>query len=568
MKIRDERNMNTKLPMTVRARLSIGFGTLLALLLLVAATGILRLGALNDSFKALADDRVPKIITGGDWLFSVSETARHTRNMLILDSDDLVKKEVESVMGHKKMRKDYMEQLKASIKTDEGKAALNAVIEARAAYTPPEDEYLRLISIGDKAGAKVQLLDKARPLQLLYITSLRKFIDSQRSAIRKSRAATTDEYTASRTLLGGLTLLGLLIGGLAAWIITRSLQQQLGGEPAYAAAIADRIADGDLSETIETRAGDQSSMLYSMQRMRDSLSNIVADVRQGTDTIATASNEIAAGNMDLSARTEQQASSLEETASSMEEMTSTVKQNAENARQANQLAASASAVAIKGGTVIAQVVQTMGEIHDSSRKIVDIISVIDGIAFQTNILALNAAVEAARAGEQGRGFAVVATEVRNLAQRSAAAAKEIKLLIGNSVDKVDFGSKLVGEAGSTMNDIVAGVRRVTDIMNEISSASMEQEAGIEQINEAISQMDTVTQQNAALVEEAAAAAASMQEQAGKLAAAVSVFKLEPGAGAAPARQAATPGAGKPVRPAARPTRQLAVAGKVDSWESF
>ena len=558
--------MTTNTPMTVRARLSLGFCSILVLMLVVAATGIYRLGSLNTQLTTISNDRVPKIIIATDWLFRVMEAVRHTRNMLILDEDGKVKTEVEAVMDDKKASKEFMEQLQASVVTEEGKAALKEVIDARAAYTPAEDDYLRLIGSGDKAGAKTVLLQTVRPLQLTYVASLRKFIDSQKSVIHKSQVASTEEYTGSRALMVGVTLLGLLIGGIAAWMITRSLNRQLGGEPAYAAAIADRIAAGDLGVTIDTRAGDQSSMLYSMQRMRDSLCNIVTEVRLGTDTIATASNEIAAGNLDLSARTEQQASSLEETASSMEEMTSTVKQNAENSRQANQLAASASQVAVKGGAVVAQVVQTMGEINDSSRKIVDIISVIDGIAFQTNILALNAAVEAARAGEQGRGFAVVATEVRNLAQRSAAAAKEIKLLIGDSVDKVDFGSKLVGEAGSTMDEIVISVQRVTDNMDEISTASREQEAGIEQINQAISQMDTVTQQNAALVEEAAAAAGSMQEQASKLAAAVSVFKLDLGAGAAPARLAAVaPRAVQAPRPAARPTRQLAAA---DAWEEF
>ena len=559
----------TTTPMTVRARLSLGFCSILVLMLIVAATGIYRLGSLNTQLTTISNDRVPKIIVATDWLFRLMETVRHTRNMLILDEDDKVKKEVEAVMDDKKASKEFMEQLQASVVTTEGKAALKEVIDARAAYTPAEEDYLRLVGGGDKAGAKPVLLQTVRPLQLVYVESLRKFIDSQKAVIHKSQLASTEEYAASRTLMIGITLLGLLMGGVAAWMITRSLNRQLGGEPAYAAAIADRIAEGDLGVKIDTRAGDQSSMLYSMQRMRDSLGSIVSEVRLGTDTIATASNEIAAGNMDLSARTEQQASSLEETASSMEEMTSTVKQNAENSRQANQLAASASQVAVKGGAVVAQVVRTMGEINDSSRKIVDIISVIDGIAFQTNILALNAAVEAARAGEQGRGFAVVATEVRNLAQRSAAAAKEIKLLIGDSVDKVDFGSKLVGEAGTTMDEIVVSVQRVTDIMDEISTASREQEAGIEQINQAISQMDTVTQQNAALVEEAAAAAGSMQEQAARLAGAVSVFKLEPGAGAAPVRLAApAPRAVPAVRPPAKPARQLAAAGRADAWEEF
>ncbi|MDO9219681.1 MAG: methyl-accepting chemotaxis protein, partial [Thiobacillus sp.] len=267
-------------------------------------------------------------------------------------------------------------------------------------------------------------------------------------------------------------------------------------------------------------------LMQAMQAMNSSLANIVSQVRTGTETISVASRQIASGNADLSSRTEQQASSLEETASSMEELTSTVKQNAENARQANQLVQSTAEVAVKGGQVVGQVVTTMASIKDSSRKIADIIGVIDSIAFQTNILALNAAVEAARAGEQGRGFAVVASEVRNLAQRSAGAAKEIKSLIEDSVSQVDVGGKLVDEAGKTMGEIVTSVKRVTDIMGEIAAASQEQSAGIEQVNQAITQMDDVTQQNAALVEQAAAAAESLQEQADSLAQAVSVFKLD------------------------------------------
>jgi methyl-accepting chemotaxis protein len=333
-------------------------------------------------------------------------------------------------------------------------------------------------------------------------------------------------YNGARMWTMGLLIGTVLIGALLALFITRDLLRTLGGEPAYAAHIADRIAEGDLAVEIETRDNDQSSLLFAMKSMRDSLAQVVGEVRQGTDTIATASSQIAAGNMDLSSRTEQQASSLEETAASMEELTSTVKQNADNARQANQLAVSASGVAVKGGAVVAQVVDTMSAINTSSKKIVDIIGVIDGIAFQTNILALNAAVEAARAGEQGRGFAVVATEVRNLAQRSAAAAKEIKTLISDSVDKVEEGSKQVAEAGKTMDEIVGSVKRVTDIMAEITAASQEQTQGIEQVNQAITQMDQVTQQNAALVEQAAAAASSLREQAGGLSQVVSVFKLD------------------------------------------
>ena len=320
-----------------------------------------------------------------------------------------------------------------------------------------------------------------------------------------------------------LVSLGLVLSSIVVLII-RSIERSIGGDPEYAKAVANGISHGDLTTYISVQAGDTSSMLHSMQVMQTQLSATVLGIQKSTSTISTASSEIAAGNLDLSSRTEQQASSLGETAASMEQLTATVKQNAENAQQANVLTASASAIAVRGGEVVAQVVGTMDSINASSRKIVDIISVIDGIAFQTNILALNAAVEAARAGEQGRGFAVVAAEVRNLAQRSAAAAKEIKGLINDSVKTVSAGSTLVATAGQTMTEIVESVKRVTEIMGEITAASREQGAGIEQVNQAIAQMDQVTQQNAALVEEAAAAAESLQDQAAQLLKVVAVFK--------------------------------------------
>jgi methyl-accepting chemotaxis protein len=368
-------------------------------------------------------------------------------------------------------------------------------------------------------------------------------------------------FKTSRLLMVMLALAGIVISVGLGMVVARLLARQLGGEPGYAADVVGRIASGDLTESVQARTARSGSLLFSIKRMQDQLTDVVVRIKTSSDAIATASGQIAAGNQDLSSRTEEQASSLEETAASMEELTSTVKQNADNARQANQLALSASEVAVKGGNVVGQVVDTMASINASSKKIVDIIGVIDGIAFQTNILALNAAVEAARAGEQGRGFAVVASEVRSLAQRSGAAAKEIKGLIDDSVGKVDVGSALVGEAGKTMAEIVGSVKRVTDIIGEITAASQEQSTGIEQVNQAIAQMDQVTQQNAALVEEAAAAAQSMQEQAANLVEAVSVFRLEAGAHGEHATSA------EPSRTAEPPARSFAKSRKKEAIAS-
>ena len=446
--------------------------------------------------------------------------------------------------------KSALERIKVGAETY--RAALKKAVEMKTAGAPIE-EIDKAIKGADKAIA--QAFD-----ELQVVTQEETSIASQSI----SRIATN-----SKRIIIFVGVLAVMLSTLFAWMIARSVTLPL----KEAIQVAAAVATGDLTQRIEVNSKDETGqLLQALKEMNMSLVGIVGEVRHTTDSISTAAKEIASGNSDLSQRTEEQASSLEETASSMEELTSTVKQNAENARQANQLAANASDIAVKGGHVVGEVVQTMASISTSSKKIVDIISVIESIAFQTNILALNAAVEAARAGEQGRGFAVVASEVRNLAQRSAAAAKEIKALIGDSVDKVEAGSRQVDQAGATMEEIVTAVKRVTDIMSEIAAASNEQSAGIEQVNQAIIQMDEVTQQNAALVEQAAAAAEAMQEQSGALMEAVSIFKLE--AGNMTSRAAVTktsiarptPEVTKPLR---KP-RQLAQAAehKDGDWKEF
>ncbi|OEZ86551.1 methyl-accepting chemotaxis protein IV [Janthinobacterium sp. HH106] len=459
------------------------------------------------------------------------------------------------------LNKSYLAKAQPLFVTSAAKELFARFAAVEAEYIATMQQALALAAaepLAQRSAQLVELLNKTRQ----HADELDGMLDKL-SLQKEERAKAASEqasgvYQASRSFMIALVL-GSMAAGLALGaLITRGLTRQLGGEPAYAVRIAGAIAEGDLTIDIRTASHDNASLLFAMKAMRDKLVGIVSQVRSGTDTINTASSEIAQGNLDLSSRTEEQASSLEETASSMEQLTSAVRQNADNARQANALAGAASDVAGKGGAVVGQVVQTMESINASSRKIVDIISVIDGIAFQTNILALNAAVEAARAGEEGRGFAVVASEVRSLAQRSASAAKEIKTLIGDSVEQVEIGSKLVHDAGRTMDEVVTSVRQVADIMQEITAASAEQSAGIEQVNQAVLQMDQVTQQNAALVEEAAAAAESLQDQAQTLTELVGVFRLH-----AQAERIAVPAASNvtPLRrpaPAARPgVRRLA-----------
>jgi methyl-accepting chemotaxis protein len=414
--------------------------------------------------------------------------------------------------------------------SDEEKAGLAQLRETYAKYFASRPRWFELYSAGQTEEAAAWRAENTNKFGAATVKGFKTLIELQDKASNEQVERLLAANRTGRNLLLGVVALAIVIAVATGYRVVRSVTRPLRD----ALRLAETVSRGDLTSRVKVRSNDEiGQLMQALQNMNDSLVRIVAEVRSGTDTIATASGEIAAGNLNLSQRTEEQAGSLQHSASSMGELTTTVRQNADNARQANQLAQSASSVAVKGGEVIGEVVSTMEAINASARKIVDIIGVIDGIAFQTNILALNAAVEAARAGEQGRGFAVVASEVRNLAQRSASAAKEIKELIGDSVDKVDAGSRLVTQAGSTMNDVVEGVKRVTDIMAEITAATLEQSAGIEQVNASIVQMDSITQQNAALVEEASAAAASLQQQAVGLAQAVSVFRLD--AHAAPSR---------------------------------
>jgi len=586
----------------VGTRLALGFALVLVLLIVVTAVGIVRMGQIQDRLDKVVSVSNVSTSLVIDMRNNVSDRVASLRVLtLMTDPADM---EPEMVKFKEQTRKYDEAQKKLSAlfaahASDKEKALLTQIKEFEGQAMPAIQKASELYLANNAMDATRVMIREVRPVQKKWMEALDQLAVQEEKQNAQSKADAESEFQNARNFMIVMLLAAVAMGMVAAWLISRSLRQQLGGEPAYTAQIAASIAHGDLAVAIETDSSDRGSLLVEMKEMRNSLVGIVEQVRRGTETIGTASREIAAGNIDLSSRTELQASSLEKTASAMEELTSTVKQNADNAREANALAATASDVARKGGEVVSQVVGTMGEINSSASKISDIIGVIDGIAFQTNILALNAAVEAARAGEQGRGFAVVASEVRNLAQRSAAAAKEIKTLIGDSVEKVERGSKLVGQAGVTMDEVVASVKRVTDIMSEIANASAEQSAGIEQVNLSIIEMDSMTQQNAALVEEAAAAAQSLQDQASELARVVSIFKLTEGeqyqadtpVAAAPATSTAVvvrpaaakrpnpalkkPAVKKPAAaasstqeeaPAAKPKKAATVAS--DEWEEF
>ncbi|MFC5461819.1 methyl-accepting chemotaxis protein [Massilia niabensis] len=565
--------------LNIGKRLAIGFALTLAMSVLMAAAGVWRLNKVAADTENILAQPLAKERMITEWYTQIFAAVRRTAAIVKSSDPSLGPYFKEDAAATGKVSAELVKQIEPLIEGPEETALFKKISEQRKRYGEARDSAVKAKADGDQELATKILDDSFTPTAKAYQESVRQLVQMQHdhiSATARGIKATSDFGT---TLMIGLAAVSVLLGAIVSWLLTRGIVRPI----RQAVTLAETVASGDLTRSIDATAKDETgALLRALCHMNDSLVRIVTEVRGGTDTIAGASSEIAAGNLDLSSRTEQQAASLEETAASMEELTTTVRQNADNARQANQLSITASEVAAQGGAVVGQVITTMGSINESSRKIVDIIGVIDGIAFQTNILALNAAVEAARAGEQGRGFAVVASEVRNLAQRSAAAAKEIKVLIGDSVDKVDAGAKLVDQAGATMEQVVESIRRVTDIMAEITHASAEQTGGIEQVNQAIGQMDEATQQNAALVEESAAAAASMQDQAAKLAQAVGVFKLD-GAATAALQAAVVPTRAVAVRPALAARAAAAPAGPAvkrvvqpasrakataDEWEAF
>jgi methyl-accepting chemotaxis protein len=504
-------------------RLGAAFGLSVLLLAIVAALSVGAIRSINGALHGVTGENYVRVHLVKEIDDAVNRQARYARNVLIFDDPGKRGAELEQLAKERANVAKAFDQLVPMVKSAEGLGLLATLQKQRGDYLRAAAEFDTPARAGDMTTARAILLDKLRPQQLEYMQSLEAFTKHEEAQMTAAVAAADGVVERSQYLVASLSAGAIVVAIVAAMVVARSITVPID----VAVKAAERVAAGDLTVDVRASGRDEAAqLLIALQRMTKGLRRIVGNVRLSSDSIATGSTQIANGNADLSQRTEEQASNLQQTAASMEELTATVKNNADTAITAARLAGEASAVASQGGAVVGNVVRTMDDITESSRRIAEIIGVIDGIAFQTNILALNAAVEAARAGEQGRGFAVVASEVRSLAQRSANAAREIKTLIGESVEKVENGSRLVGDAGRTMDDIVTRVRRVNELIGEISSASGEQSRGIEQVGSAVGQLDQVTQQNAALVEESAAAAESLRHQAEALAQAVGSFRLE------------------------------------------
>jgi methyl-accepting chemotaxis protein len=516
-------------------RLSGGFGMVTLLMIAITVFSAVQLSRVNKSIDTMVHERYPQTVLANMIRSDLNDVIGGMRVILLEGDAQKAQVDLELMAQTTQFIADNIDKLGKSMTAPDESKLIQDLTDAKGMFIAVQDQFIKMVKENRMDQARHALMYQLQTAQRGYFMSLDRVILYQgelaEQAGKDAAGITQQALTIMLAIAAAASILGIAIGILVTRGITQPLNQ--------AVAIAERVARGDLTARIEVQASDETGkLMHALKHMNESLATIVAEVRTGTETMAAASLEISHGTADLSARTEEQAGSLQETTASMDVLNQAVKQNAGHAHQANRLAQSASGAAVKGGAVVTQVIDTMGMIRDSSRRIVDIIGVIDGIAFQTNILALNAAVEAARAGEQGRGFAVVAAEVRNLAQRSAGAAKEIKVLINSAREQVDIGSKLVDDAGQTMVAIVASVQRVTDIMGEITTAGKEQSSGIAEVNQAISRIDDMTQQNAALVEQAAAAADSLQMQAAELARAVSIFKLGDAAADEPAARAA------------------------------